>query len=153
MHTREPRKDTIRSGRNLSFVQYVNLKGLHRWVETNCSKLSLRVAYQMPANLDLYVGPAGVWGDVNDILQSGLDVMKVTHIGLEAKLSILWECISEGLYLDCKSALHDFAKAKKLCSCMFTCMTIADSCCEGEGGGRRCRFRLSMRLPWGRVQQ
>ena len=50
---------------------------MHRWLETNRTKLSLRVAYQMPANLDLYVGPAGVWGDVNDILQSGLYVMKV----------------------------------------------------------------------------
>ena len=50
---------------------------MYRWLDSNRSKLSLRVAYQMPANLDLYVGPAGVWGDINDILQSGLYVMKV----------------------------------------------------------------------------
>ena len=61
-----------------------------RAIDGNKSRLSLRVGYQMPANLDMYVGPAGVWGDVNDILQSGLHVMKVwakAHITMRISLS------------------------------------------------------------------
>ncbi len=61
---------------------------MFRWLDTNRSKLSLRLAYQMPANLDLYVGPAGVWGDVNDILQSSLYVMKA-RLDLSAAQ---WKC-------------------------------------------------------------
>lgn len=43
----------------------------------------------MPANLDMYVGPAGVWGDVNDILQSGLHVMKASDVLSLGKVAIL----------------------------------------------------------------
>lgn len=41
------------------------------------SKLVLRVAYLLPENLMHYVGPAGVWADVNEILSQGLHKMKV----------------------------------------------------------------------------
>lgn len=39
--------------------------------------MNLRVSYLLPENLRSYVGPVGVWGDVNDILQENLLVMKV----------------------------------------------------------------------------
>ena len=43
--------------------------------------MNLRVAYSLPANLSSYVGPVGVWGDVNDILQENLICMRVrSHI-------------------------------------------------------------------------
>ncbi|EIE18215.1 hypothetical protein COCSUDRAFT_60416 [Coccomyxa subellipsoidea C-169] len=41
------------------------------------TEVSLRVAYLLPEQLHQYVGPVGVWGDVNDILQENLDMMKV----------------------------------------------------------------------------
>ena len=44
------------------------------------TEVILRVAYSLPDNLSSYVGPVGVWGDVNDILQENLICMKVrTH--------------------------------------------------------------------------
>ena len=43
--------------------------------------MNLRVAYNLPDNLASYVGPVGVWGDVNDILQENLICMRVsTHL-------------------------------------------------------------------------
>lgn len=41
--------------------------------------VNLRVAYSLPENLSSYVGPVGVWGDVNDILQENLICMKVRN--------------------------------------------------------------------------
>ena len=39
--------------------------------------MNLRVSYALPENLMSHVGPVGVWGDVNDILQENLILMKV----------------------------------------------------------------------------
>lgn len=39
--------------------------------------MQLRVAYHLPEPLREFVGPVGVWGDVNDILQENLANMKV----------------------------------------------------------------------------
>lgn len=47
-----------------------------RKTEGQAILVSLRVAYLMPENLRQYVGPVGVWGDVNDILTEGLLTMK-----------------------------------------------------------------------------
>ena len=41
------------------------------------TEVALRVAYLLPEQLREFVGPVGVWGDVNDILQENLDAMKV----------------------------------------------------------------------------
>lgn len=41
------------------------------------TEVNLRVAYLLPEQLRQYVGPVGVWGDINDILQENLAVMKV----------------------------------------------------------------------------
>ncbi len=41
------------------------------------TEVNLRVAYLLPEQLRQYVGPVGVWGDINDILQENLEVMKV----------------------------------------------------------------------------
>lgn len=38
------------------------------------------MGYLLPANLLHYVGPVGVWGDVNDILIDGMEEMKVMAI-------------------------------------------------------------------------
>ena len=40
-------------------------------------KVTMRVAYLLPKNLSHYVGPAGVWADMNGILKTGLQTMKV----------------------------------------------------------------------------
>ncbi|BDA47792.1 hypothetical protein COCOBI_11-0490 [Coccomyxa sp. Obi] len=40
------------------------------------TEVNLRVAYLLPEQLRQYVGPVGVWGDINDILQENLEVMK-----------------------------------------------------------------------------
>lgn len=37
----------------------------------------MRVAYLLPDNLMHYVGPVGVWADIEDIIQDGLQIMKV----------------------------------------------------------------------------
>ena len=44
------------------------------------TEVSLRVAYLLPEQLRQYVGPVGVWGDVNDILQENLEMMKVGRL-------------------------------------------------------------------------
>ena len=41
------------------------------------TEVALRVAYMLPEQLREYVGPVGVWGDVNDILEENLAAMKV----------------------------------------------------------------------------
>lgn len=35
------------------------------------------MSYMLPEPLQQFVGPVGVWGDVNDILTENLEVMKV----------------------------------------------------------------------------
>ena len=42
--------------------------------------MNLRVSYALPENLMSHVGPVGVWGDVNDILQENLILMKVRWV-------------------------------------------------------------------------
>ena len=41
------------------------------------TEVALRVAYMLPEQLREYVGPVGVWGDVNDILEENMAAMKV----------------------------------------------------------------------------
>ena len=41
--------------------------------------MTLRLGYLLPENLMYYVGPVGVWGDVNDILLENMLTMKVQH--------------------------------------------------------------------------
>ncbi len=48
------------------------------------TEVNLRVAYLLPEQLRQYVGPVGVWGDINDILQENLEVMKV---GIASRIS------------------------------------------------------------------
>lgn len=49
------------------------------------TEVALRVAYLLPEQLREFVGPVGVWGDVNDILQENLDDMKVSKMLLRAR--------------------------------------------------------------------
>ena len=44
------------------------------------TEVNLRVSYAVPENLMSHVGPVGVWGDVNDILQENLILMKVGRL-------------------------------------------------------------------------
>ena len=41
------------------------------------TEVTLRVAYFLPNNLKEFVGPVGVWGDVEDILHENMSKMKV----------------------------------------------------------------------------
>ena len=41
------------------------------------TEVTLRVAYFLPNNLKDFVGPVGVWGDVEDILRENMSKMKV----------------------------------------------------------------------------
>ena len=40
--------------------------------------MNLRLAYALCAQLKTFVGPVGVYGDVNDILMENMDNMKVS---------------------------------------------------------------------------
>ena len=48
------------------------------------TEVALRVAYLLPEQLREFVGPVGVWGDVNDILQENLEAMKVSTVPTNA---------------------------------------------------------------------
>ena len=43
------------------------------------TEVNLRIAYALCAQLKEFVGPVGVYGDVNDILTDNLKTMKVVH--------------------------------------------------------------------------
>ena len=109
-----------------SIVIYANRKGTHslhsidespKWCDMHCNvskgyslrwwmscsevergtEVTLRVSYRLPENLRSYVGPVGVWGDVNDILQENLVCMKVRIAHLTSILRcttpvIRWSC-------------------------------------------------------------
>ena len=50
------------------------------------------MAYLLPEQLREFVGPVGVWGDVNDILRENLDAMKVSTMQAPAKPAAAWQC-------------------------------------------------------------
>ena len=61
---------------------------LCRQLTLSSCRVSLRVAYLLPSNLLHYVGPAGVWADINDILNQGLETMKVRGFCFLTKLLV-----------------------------------------------------------------
>ena len=55
---------------------------LCRELDSDKTVVALRIGYYMPLNLQEFVGPAGIWGDVNAILQENLQAMKArSHDG------------------------------------------------------------------------
>ncbi|KAK9839297.1 hypothetical protein WJX81_006452 [Elliptochloris bilobata] len=57
---------------------------LFREVDSSSTAVALRVAYYMPLNLQEFVGPAGIWGDVNAILEENMQAMKEFVEGVDA---------------------------------------------------------------------
>jgi len=82
---------THESPRSCDMHCHVSRSHLHHWW-MSCSEVehgtevTLRVSYCLPENLRSYVGPVGVWGDVNDILQENLVCMKVRTPHLTSRL-------------------------------------------------------------------
>lgn len=71
------------------------------------TEVSLRVAYLLPEQLRQYVGPVGVWGDVNDILQENLEMMKVGRLFHAAhNNSHTWKSLAYHDEMICTSAYH-----------------------------------------------